>query len=117
MLLATGKGRGTGTPGAKKKPAGASRVLKKPACKAKASSMKKVCPNATKKRKPIDMKNVFKELRRVGTTIARNRFTSRAYHAAATLMKQQPGKSETQVKKYAREMFAKASKLYDTLKD
>ncbi len=79
--------------------------------------MKKASPNATKNRKPIDMKNVFKELRRVGATINRNKFTSRAYHAGATFMKNQPGKSDTQVKKYAREMFAKASKLYDTLKD
>ena len=112
MLQAAGKGKGAGTAGSKKRPAAASSVLKKPACKAKASSMKQA-----KKRKPIDMKNVFKELRRVGTTISRNKFTSRAYHAAATVMKNTPGKSDTQVKKYAREMFAKASKLYDTLKD
>ena len=102
----------------KKRPAASSAakpVCKRPAANAKAAPMNKEGSKKKKTKKPLDMKNVFKELRWVGATITRNKFTSRAYHAAETVMKRQTGKSKTQIKKYAREMFAKASKLYDQL--
>ena len=61
----------------------------------------------------INMKMIFRELYRVGSTISRKRFTSRAYHACKSI-KEREGCSEADSKKHARDAFKKAGRMYDT---
>lgn len=103
---------------AKKKPSAAMKVLKTPmdALKKKPASKKDV-PKTIKKRPACarpNMKMIFKELKRIGPTISRKRFTSRAYHAVQKL-KQREGCADDVAKDHARKASHKASKLYDDL--
>jgi antitoxin (DNA-binding transcriptional repressor) of toxin-antitoxin stability system len=66
-----------------------------------------------KKKKIINMKMIFRELHRVGPTISRNRFTSRAYHACRSI-KEKEGCSSDDSKKHARKASQKAGRMYDT---
>ena len=58
------------------------------------------------------MRNVFRELYRVGATVTRKVFTSRAYHAAKSI-KERAGCSTENSKKHARDASKKASQMYD----
>ena len=78
------------------------------------SAAKSVIKKPSGKPRHVLMKNVFLELRRVGATISRKRFTSRA-HPAAKSIKEREGSSATEAKKAARLASAKARKLYDEL--
>lgn len=95
-------------------------VSKKPATKLKrpAATNKRpaAAPSMFKRpagKQPL-LKNVFRELRRIGPSISRKRFTSRAYHAAQKIQ-QRNGKSADNAKAAARSASKKASKLYDEL--
>ena len=99
------------------------RVTRKPAAKlrrpAAAAKRPAAAPStfkrpAAKKTRYTLLKNVFCELRRIGPTISRKRFTSRAYHAAksAELRK---GTTDKDAKEAARSASQKASRLYDEL--
>ena len=63
--------------------------------------------------KKLDMSGVFKKLRERRATMDRKRFTSMAYHNAATVARK-AGYSTEDAKAVARDISVKASDLFDT---
>jgi hypothetical protein len=94
--------------GVKKRPASA---CKKPA--ASTSVLKK--PASQQVKKPLNMKDVFKQLIWDGNNMTRKAFTSRAYHAGEVVAKHEGIKSKKKIGEFARTQSRKASKIYSNL--